>query len=121
MASDPLLDRLRTMLAGRPVSEQKMFGGTCFMLSGNMLVCASKRGLLVRLGKAQHAAAIARPHARPMEMRGKEMEGYIFVAAPATETDESLRDWLALALAYVDTLPPKDAGPGRPQRRGARK
>ncbi len=121
MSSDPLLDRLRGMLAGKPVSEQKMFGGTCFMLSGNMLLGASKRGLLVRVGKAQHAAAVARPNARPMEMRGREMEGYVFVDEPGTETDEALRGWLALALAYVESLPPKSAGSKRPPRKGARK
>ena len=56
-----------------------MFGGTCFMLSGNMLVGTSKRGLLVRVGKDAHAAAVARPHATPMEMGGRAMEGYVFV------------------------------------------
>lgn len=107
MASDPLLDRLRAALAGRETTEQKMFGGTCIMIGGNMLAAASKRGLLLRVGKEAHAAALARPHTRPMEMRGRLMEGYLYVAPEGTASDAALTDWLDLALVYVTTLPPK--------------
>ena len=107
--TDEMLARLRTALAGRPVTEQKMFGGTCFLLSGNMLVGTSKRGLLVRVGKQAHAAALARLHARAMEMRGREMEGYIVVDPAGTKSDSDLHGWLTLALAYVGTLPAKPA------------
>ncbi|HEX9903516.1 MAG TPA: TfoX/Sxy family protein [Propylenella sp.] len=108
---DLMLERLRAALVGKPVSEQRMFGGVCFLLSGNMLAGTSKRGLLVRVGKDAYAAAVARPHARPMEMRGREMAGYVFVAPAGTRSDKDLGDWLRLALAYVETLPPK-AGKG---------
>src|SRR5688500_13476003 len=104
-----MLARLRTALAGRSVTEQKMFGGTCFLLAGNMLVGTSKRGLLVRVGKEAHAAARVRPHARAMEMRGREMEGYIVVDPAGTASDKDLHGWLALALAFVGSLPPKPA------------
>ena len=107
MSDDDLLARLRESLAGLPVTEQKMFGGTCFMLSGNMLVGTSKRGLLVRVGKEAHAEAAALPHARPMEMGGRPMEGYVFVGEAGTSTGKDLKGWLARALAFVETLPPK--------------
>jgi len=111
MHGDPLLDRLRAALAGRPVTEQKMFGGTCLMLNGNMLVCASKRGLLVRVGKEAHAASLTRPHARAMEMGGRPMAGYVVVEQEGTESDADLKSWLARALAFVETLPAKDEAP----------
>jgi hypothetical protein len=106
-AVDPMLERLRAALAGREFAEQKMFGGTCFLISGNMLVGASKRGLLVRVGKAAHAAAVSHPHARAMEMRGRVLEGYVYVAPAGTATAQDLRGWLDLALGFVDTLPAK--------------
>ena len=104
MADDPMIDRLRSALEGLPIREQKMFGGTCFMLSGNMLVGTSKRGLLVRVGKEAHAAAVTRPHARPME-------GYVFVGEAGTKTAKDLNSWLKLARAFVETLPPKNGKP----------
>lgn len=104
---DPMVERLRAALGNRVFTEQKMFGGTCFMINGNMLVGTSKRGLLVRVGKDGHSAAAARPYARPMEMGGRSMEGYLHVAPEGTATDADLTGWLGLALAFVETLPPK--------------
>ncbi|KUM27084.1 hypothetical protein AU467_17905 [Mesorhizobium loti] len=104
---DPMVERLRAALGARAFTEQKMFGGTCFMINGNMLIGTSKRGLLVRVGKDAHAAAAARPHASPMEMGGRSMEGYVHVAPEGTATDADLRGWLDRALAFVATLPPK--------------
>jgi hypothetical protein len=108
MADDPVADRLRGALAAEPVTEQRMFGGTCFMLGGNMLAGSHKNELLVRVGKEARAAALARPHSRPMEMRGRIMEGFVFVAREGFSRDEDLQAWLALARAYVATLPPKE-------------
>ena len=102
-----LTERIRVALAGSgAVREVKMFGGLCFMLNGNMVAGTSKRGLLVRVGKDQQSNALARPGAKPMQMTGRPMEGYVFVDPPPSD-DQSLRDWLNLAVAFVKTLPPK--------------
>ncbi|RWM13835.1 MAG: hypothetical protein EOR72_17270 [Mesorhizobium sp.] len=108
LAPDPMVERLRAALGRRDFTEQKMFGGTCFMIDGNMLVGTSKRGLLVRVGKDALAAAAARPHARPMEMGGRSMEGYLHVGPEGTASEAELGFWLDLALTFVQTLPPKD-------------
>jgi TfoX/Sxy family transcriptional regulator of competence genes len=104
---EDLAERMRAVLgATDALREVRMFGGLCFMLNGNMLAGTSKRGLLVRVGKDQHSDALARPGAKPMEMAGRSMEGYIFVD-PAPRDERALRDWLELAIAFVETLPPK--------------
>jgi TfoX/Sxy family transcriptional regulator of competence genes len=106
---------VRTALAGAgAIREVKMFGGIGFMLNGNLLAAASRRGLLVRVGKDHQRDALAHPGARPMEMRGRRMEGYIYVDPPAL-SEPALREWLRLALAFVRTLPPKPSGP-KPRR-----
>src|SRR5678815_6189222 len=64
-------DRMRAALRGKRVKEKAMFGGVCFMLRDHMLCAASPRGYLFRVGKEQHAAALERPGARPMEMNGR--------------------------------------------------
>ena len=104
---EALAERMRAVLAGTgAVREVRMFGGLCFMLNGNMVAGTSRRGLLVRVGKDQHAPALARPGAKPMEMSGRPMAGYIFVDPPPCD-ERGLRDWLELAIAFVNTLPPK--------------
>jgi TfoX/Sxy family transcriptional regulator of competence genes len=102
-----LAERIRVVLAGTgSVREVRMFGGLCFMLNGNMVAGASKRGLLVRVGKDQHTRALARPDAKRMEMSGRPMEGYVFID-PLPRDEQTLREWLDLAVAFVNTLPAK--------------
>jgi TfoX/Sxy family transcriptional regulator of competence genes len=104
---EDLTQRTRTVLAGAgEVREVKMFGGLCFMLNGNMVAGTSPRGLLVRVGKDRQAQALMRPGARPMEMRGRRMAGYVLLDPPPRD-EQGLRDWLAPAVAFVNTLPPK--------------
>jgi len=111
MAIDERLnDQARAALAGnRAVSEVKMFGGIGFMLNGNMIAAASDRGLLVRVGPPGEAEALARPGARSMIMRGRAMAGYVRVDTAVLDL-RAVKSWLRLARAFVQTLPPKEAG-----------
>ena len=96
-----LAERIRAVLAGTgSLREVRMFGGLCFMLNGNMVAGTSKRGLLVRVGRGQHARALARADAKPMEMSGRPMEGYILVDPPPRD-ERTLQEWLDLAAARL--------------------
>ena len=104
---DELAGRVRSALKGtRAIREVKMFGGIGFMLNGNLLAGASKRGLLVRVGKEGHQSALRRKGARPMEMRGRVMEGYVYVDPPAL-SENAVKEWMQIAVAHVRTLPAK--------------
>jgi hypothetical protein len=112
---DELAARVRAALQGvEGVREVKIFGGVGFMLNGNLLAGASKRGLLLRVGKERQGEALAQPGIRPMDMRGRRMEGYVY-ADPPPVSDAAIKTWLQLALAFVQTLPPK-AGDSKPMR-----
>ena len=51
-AEESLSVAVRGHLSGAgAMSEVKMFGGTGFMLNGNLVAAVSKRGLLLRVGK----------------------------------------------------------------------
>lgn len=108
-AADHLADRIRLLLADRPgIREQKMFGGVAFMLDGNMLVGPMKDGgLLARVGKDAYEEALTRPGARPMNFTGRTMAGFVEVDGDAVEDDDDLAGWIALAEAFVRTLPAK--------------
>ena len=96
------------------MSEVKMFGGTGFLLNGNLAAAVSKRGLLLRVGKDRYRDALAWPGARPMETRGRTMEGYVYIDPPVP-TNDALKAWLDEAVAFVKTLPVKAAG-AKPKR-----
>lgn len=106
---------VRAALQGiEALREVKMFGGVGFMVNGNLVAAASKRGLLLRVGRERQDEALAQPGIRPMEMRGRRMEGYVY-ADPPPRSKDAIKAWLRLALDHVQTLPPKPAGE-RPKR-----
>ena len=103
-----LADRVRGLLAGRSgVREQKMFGGLCFMLDGNMACGVLGSELVVRVGKENLDDALSRQHSRPFDMTGRPMRSFVYVAAEGLATDEGLADWAARGIAYAESLPPK--------------
>lgn len=104
-----LIDRTRALIPDEQVTQRRMFGGTCFMVGGNMLVCTSKNGLMARVGKDQEADALAKPFASPCRPAGRPMPGFIRIESQGIESDEDLKGWVNMALAYVRTLPPKPA------------
>ncbi len=71
MASEQELSAIvRAALAGKDtVREVKMFGGIGFMLNGNMIVAASRRGLMVRVGKDRQGEALAARNATHADER----------------------------------------------------
>lgn len=61
--ADPeLVGRIRAVLSGPDITEQRMFGGVCFMLNGNMVAGTLRGELLVRVGKEANDDALKRPH-----------------------------------------------------------
>ncbi|MBV9637624.1 MAG: TfoX/Sxy family protein [Methylobacteriaceae bacterium] len=109
---DALAGRIRAALPGEGISEQRMFGGVCFMLNGNMIAGSSRNGLLVRVGKERREDALRRPGASEMMMGGRAVEGYVFVD-PERLDEAGLRDWLDYAHAFVRALPAKPPKSGR--------
>jgi TfoX/Sxy family transcriptional regulator of competence genes len=113
-------ERLRERLRPHGAVDKRMFGGTCFLIGGNMLIGTLKDGLIVRVGKDAHAAALKRPGARTFDMTGRPSAGFVVVDGKAIADDAALQGWIDLALAFVRTLPPKSAKPAKPRRgRGA--
>jgi hypothetical protein len=106
---EELAHRLRAAVAGVPgLTERAMFGGLAFLVAGTMAVSASSRGgLLLRVDPAQTAALVREPDIRRFEMRGREMDGWLHVAAAAVATDDALQEWVDRGVAFALSLPPK--------------
>ena len=104
-----LADRLRELVAGEAgLTEQKMFGGLAFLIGGNMAVAASGQGgLLVRVDPTQSDSLLSTTTARPMEMRGRTMQGWLRVDAEDVRTKPQLAKWVELGTSYARTLPAK--------------
>ena len=105
---EELAERIRGLLPGVPVTEQKMFGGLAFLVGGHMAVGVSGQGgLMVRCDPADTERLVAEPGAGPFEMRGKAMNGWLRVASDAVADDEALGRWVEVGTSYAESLPPK--------------
>ena len=105
---EALAARVRRVLAARPgIREQKMFGGICYMLDGNMAVGIESDRLMVRVGPAAYDDALAKPHARPMDFTGRPMRGFVWVDAAGVRDSRALRRWVGRGLDFAGSLPPK--------------
>ncbi len=108
-----LEDRLTKALAAHKPITKRMFGGLCFMVRGNMLVGTFRGGMMARVGKEDHIAALKLPGASAMEMKGRVMEGFILIDAKSVDSDAAMKRWIDMALAYNATLPAKTAKPAK--------
>ena len=106
---EDLANRIRELVAGESgVVEKKMFGGLAFLIGGNMSVAASGQGgLMVRVDPEQSDELAAKPHAGPMEMRGRTMQGWLRVGDDGVRTKRQLGPWVKRGVAYARSLPPK--------------
>jgi TfoX/Sxy family transcriptional regulator of competence genes len=104
-----LAERIRELLADeRDLTEQRMFGGLAFLIAGNMAVAASGQGgALVRVDPAQSDELVETTKARTLEMRGRQMRGWLRVDDDDLRTKRQLGKWVELGRAYARSLPPK--------------
>jgi hypothetical protein len=106
---EELADRIREQIGAEAgLTEKKMFGGLAFLIGGNMAIGASGQGgLLVRVDPEETDVLVVSTSARPMEMRGREMKGWLRVDAEDVPTREALAEWVERGTAYARSLPAK--------------
>ncbi len=104
-----LAERIRELVEGEPgLAEKKMFGGLAFLVGGNMAVAASSQGgIMVRVEPAQSEMLVATTKASLVEMRGRQMRGWLRVAGEDVDTRRQLGKWVELGMTYARSLPSK--------------
>src|SRR5918999_5722114 len=103
---EELADRIRELIGREPdLTEQRMFGGLAFLIGGNMAVAASGQGgILVRVDPEESDELVARTNAEPMEMRGRQMRGWLRVDADDVRTKRELAKWVERGTSYARLL-----------------
>ena len=106
---EELARRIRDLVAGESgLAEQKMFGGLAFLIGGNMAVAASGQGgLLVHVDPGESETLVATTGARLMEMRGREMRGWLRVDDADVAAEGDLAEWVERGTSYARSLPAK--------------
>src|SRR3954451_7385117 len=103
-----LAERIRGLLPADPVTEQVMFGGLAFLVGGHLAVAASGQGgLIVRCDPSDSDRLVETFGARRMEMRGREMDGWVRVTTEPVADDDAVAEWVRIGTTYAASLPPK--------------
>jgi len=102
-----LAERIRSELDGMPFVEKKMFGGIGFLLNGNMTCGVNKDNLIVRIDPEKQNALLKKPHAKPFDLTGRPMKGWMLVEADGVKSDKQLSAWVKEGVEFASTLAPK--------------
>jgi len=109
MAFDNLLaERVRKILENDETVEKKMFGGIGFLIHGNMACGVHEENLIVRVGEERYEEILTHPLAKPFDLTGKPMTGWVEIIPTGTKRDVDLSGWVRTGLEYALTLPKKD-------------
>lgn len=103
-----LANRIRAELGPMPgLVEKKMFGGTGFLVAGNMACGVHGDDMIVRVGPDRYAETLARPHTKLFDLTGRPMSGWVMVTPAGVASDEELRAWVQEGVEYALSLPAK--------------
>ena len=110
MAYDQALaQRIRDIIGPDPeLTEKKMFGGLAFLIRERMAITASREGgVLVPAGPGERQHLLDSTAATVAVMGGREMSGWLRVAAEHVATDDELSPWVELGIEHARSLPPR--------------
>src|SRR3989304_9570440 len=115
--NESLCLRIRELLAGEPgLVEKKMFGGIGFLLDGNMACGVHKDALIVRVGADAYQSALDQANARPFDMTGRPMTGWVMVDPPGFASESALDAWVRRGWGVFPRLSPqRHDSPPRPR------
>lgn len=103
-----LADRVRRALSRRCVFEERaMFGGLAFMVRGHMCCGVATDRLMVRVNPEAYEPLLRAPGAGPMDFTGRPLRGFLFVRGAGISKPASLDAWIARAVAFAESRPPK--------------
>ena len=102
-----LAERIRSELGGMPFVEKKMFGGVGFLLNGNMACGVNKDNLIVRVDPEKYAEFLEKPHAKPFDLTGRPMKGWLMVEPEGYAAPEQIAAWVKEGVEFALTLPSK--------------
>ena len=102
-----LAERIRSEFGEIPFIKKKMFGVVGFLVHGNMACGVHKDRMIVRVDPAKHEKLLKKSHAKPFDITGRPMKGWLLVEADGCKTAKQLSTWVTEGVEFALTLPPK--------------
>ena len=101
-------DKIGSIVTAWNCERKKMFGGTCYLINGNMMCGVYREYLILRLGEEKTKEVLETPHVRRMDITGRPMKGWVMVEREGF-AGALLEKWLEQARNFAASLPPKES------------
>ena len=99
--NEELTNKIREKIAHIPnVEEKRMFRGVVFMVNGKMCITVGDDEIMFRIDPALQEEALKKNHTRPVIMKGREYNGYIYVQENGIKAKKDFDYWIELALDF---------------------
>ena len=104
-----LAERIRAEVKDLPVIEKKMFGGTGYMLNGNMACGILGDDMIVRVRLEEYEKILKRAHVKIFTMKNgpRPMKGWVMIEPAGYKSAKQLSDWVKMGVEFAASLPPK--------------
>ncbi len=105
-----LADKVKSLVAkntSKKIIQKKMFGGTSFLIDGNMCCGVLGNELIVRAEPERYEKLMEKPNTRVFDFSGKPMKGWIVVTEKGCESSKELRMWVKESVGFAVSLPKK--------------
>ena len=104
-----LAERIKAQMQGLPFVEKKMFGGTGYLLQGNMACGILGDDLIVRVPAEKQEEYLERAHVKIFTMKNgpRPMKGWLMVEPDGYKSAAQLNRWVKEGVAVALALPPK--------------
>ena len=108
MAYNELLaKRIEELIKGKKsFTRKEMFGGTGYLLNGNMCVGVHKDELIIRYDPKLTEEINKTKNVRPFDITGRPMKGWSLVSGEGIK-GALLNKWFELSVSFVKSLPKK--------------
>lgn len=97
--NEQIAERIRIVLSGtKNLVEKKMFGGIAFMVNEKMCLGVDKDDIMLRCEPEMTDELLSKKGARPFDLSGKPMKGWLLVSADGTSTKKDFDFWVKTAV-----------------------
>jgi TfoX/Sxy family transcriptional regulator of competence genes len=97
--NEEIAERIRSVLAGtKNLVEKKMFGGVAFLVNEKMCLGVDKDDIMLRCEPEMMQELLSKKGARPFDLTGKPMKGWLLVGAQGTSSKKDFDFWVKIAV-----------------------
>jgi TfoX/Sxy family transcriptional regulator of competence genes len=97
--NEKIANKIRIALEGtKNLVEKKMFGGIAFMVNDKMCMGVDNDAIMLRCEPEMTNELLAKKGARPFDLTGKPMKGWLLIDEDGTKNKKDFDFWVNIAI-----------------------